>query len=88
MKELINRERYVISRKQGNEIEYFCGLARHYDFKTVEEIGNSSIKTYMTQNKALSAYMSSWWNAKTEDVEILRVNERVEILEDDEKRQG
>lgn len=55
----IERERWVIVK--GNEI--FCGLARHYQFKPIDDIGNTAIKTYLSKNKAESSFLSSWWDS-------------------------
>ncbi len=56
----IKRERWVIVK--GNEI--FCGLARHYQFKPINDIGNTAIKTYLSKNKAESSFLSSWWDGE------------------------
>lgn len=56
----IERERWVIVK--GDEI--FCGLARHYQFKPINDIGNTAIKTYLSKNKAESSFLSSWWDSK------------------------
>ena len=41
----IERERWVIIK--GNEI--FCGLARNFQFKPIDNIGNTEIKTYLSK---------------------------------------
>ena len=56
----IERERWIIIK--GDEI--FCGLARHYQFKPIDDIGNTAIKTYLSKNKAESSFLSSWWDSK------------------------
>lgn len=56
----IERERWVIVK--GDEI--FCGLARNYQFKPINDIGNTAIKTYLSKNKAESSFLSSWWDSK------------------------
>lgn len=56
----IERERWVIVK--GNEI--FCGLARNYQFKPIDSIDNTAIKTYLSKNKAESSFLSSWWDSK------------------------
>ena len=43
----IQRKRWVIMR--NNRTEIFCGLARNYQFKPVDDIGNTSIKTYRSE---------------------------------------
>lgn len=52
----IKRERWVIVK--GEEI--FCGLARNYQFKSINNIGNTAVKTYLSQNKAETSFASSW----------------------------
>lgn len=56
----IERERWVIIK--GNEI--FCGLARNYKFKPIDNIGNTAIKTYLSKNKAEYSFISSWRDSK------------------------
>ena len=47
----IERTRYIIRRKSDNAI--MCGLARCFQFKKESEIGNTAIKTYVSEKKAL-----------------------------------
>ena len=54
----IGRKRWVIVRDNGAEI--FCGLARHYQFKPINDIRDTAIKTYLSRNKAIAAFESSW----------------------------
>jgi hypothetical protein len=54
----IQRKRYIITR--NNDTEIFCGLARHYEFKKIDEIGNTSIKTYASREKARASFELSW----------------------------
>lgn len=56
----IERERWVIVK--GDEI--FCGLARHYQFKPIDNIGNTAIKTYLSKKKAESSFLDSWWDGE------------------------
>ena len=56
----IERERWVIIK--GDEI--FCGLARNYQFKPIDNIGNTAIKTYLSKNKAESSFLGSWRDSK------------------------
>lgn len=73
----ISRKRYVIMRNNRKEI--FCGLARNYKFKPVEDIGDAPIKTYLSAKKAISSFESSWWQPDFE-VEAVEVEETVEIV--------
>lgn len=63
----ISRERYVVV--DAAEENIFCGLARNYQFKPVNNIGDTAIKTYLSENKAKSSFLSSWMNSKAEDFE-------------------
>lgn len=74
----IERKRWVIMR--NNRTEIFCGLARHYQFKKVSEIGNTAIKTYLSENKALSSFDSSWWKPDFE-VEAVKITEVYETCD-------
>lgn len=73
----IQRRRWVIMRNNRQEI--FCGLARNYQFKPVDDVGNTSIKTYRSENTALSSFDSSWRkpNFEVEAVEIIETYETV-----------
>jgi hypothetical protein len=44
----IQRTRYVITL--NNQI--YCGLAGAYEFRNVENIGDASVKTYLSEKKA------------------------------------
>lgn len=74
----IVRERYVII-KDNDEI--FCGLARSYEFKKISNIGNTAIKTYVTEKIATSSFIKSWWNAedliKKGCIKIVKVTESI-----------
>lgn len=75
----IERERWIIvcscyqySKSEGIKIEpierqqlkVFCGLARNFKLKAINEIENTAIKTYLSKSKAESAFISSWWNGE------------------------
>ena len=74
----IERERWVIMR--NNRTEIFCGLARNYQFKPINDIGNTAIKTYRSKNTALSSFESSWYRPDFE-VEAVRIKEVYEGAE-------
>ncbi len=71
----IERKRWVIMR--NNRTEIFCGLARRYQFKNVNDIGDTAVKTYLSKNKALSSFKNSWWKPdfEVEEVEITEIYE-------------
>lgn len=73
----IERERWVIMR--NNRTEIFCGLARNYKFKPINDIGNTAIKTYRSKNTALSSFESSWH--RHFEVEAVRIKEVYESVE-------
>ena len=64
---VIKRIRYVIVRTKDEAV--FCGLAKHYQFKTLGELGNTEIKTYMSAGIAKASFLNSWWGSKKEDFE-------------------
>lgn len=67
-----SRERWVVFRESDNKI--FCGSARNYQWKALEDIGNTNICTYMSEKKAISAACVSY--GYTEDqVRAERVRE-------------
>lgn len=62
----IKRKRYVIV---SDDNKIFCGLARNYQLKPIDDIGDTAIKTYLSERKAKSSFLSSWWNSSEEDFE-------------------
>lgn len=76
----IQRKRWVITRNNRKEI--FCGLARNYQFKPVDDIGDTAIKTYLSKNKALSSYANSWRNPQFE-VDAVEVVETIEMIKEE-----
>lgn len=74
----IERERWVIMR--NNRTEIFCGLARNFTFKPIDNIGNTAIKTYRSKNTALSSFDSSWHRPDFE-VEAVKIKEVYESAE-------
>lgn len=79
---ITKRIRYVVIRNSDDAV--FCGLAQHYTFKTIEQLGNTAIKTYLSENKAKSSFLSSWWDSKKEDFENGKysIKKVFEILEE------
>ena len=78
----ISRERYVVMDSYGR---IFCGLARTYEFKLINDIGNTAFKTYVSEKKAKSSFINSWYGSKEEDFEngtykILRVVESLTFI--------
>ena len=65
----ISRRRYIVIRNIGNGDEVFSGLARNYQFTSVDNLGNIAIKTYMTANKAKASVLGSWYGATEEAFE-------------------
>lgn len=72
----IKRKRFVIMRK--NRTEIWCGLAQRFYFKPVNEVGDTAIKTYRTENQALAG-CSSW----DRDFEVVPVMESIEVVADE-----
>lgn len=60
----IKRKRYVVI---NNKNEIFCGLARSYEFKPIDNIGNTAVKTYLSERKAKSSFLSSWRYSEEKD---------------------
>ena len=66
------RERWIVFRESDNKI--FCGQARHYEWRSLAEIGNANICTYMSENKALAAVRASY-GYEADQVRAERVHE-------------
>ena len=52
---MIKRIRYVIVRTEDEAV--FCGFAKNYQFKTLDELGDTEIKTYMSEAKAKASFL-------------------------------
>ena len=78
----ISRERWVIIR---NNTDIFCGLARNYEFKPIDNIGNTAIKTYLGKNKAEASFRQSWYRGKelleSGKVKAVKVIETIESVD-------
>ena len=74
----IQRKRWVIMR--NNRTEIFCGLARNFNFKLVDDIGNTAIKTYLSENKALASFESSWDGTPDFEFEAVEITEIYETI--------
>ena len=53
MSKVITRKRYIIVR---NGTHIMCGLARQYYFKPIDDIGDTQIKTYSSEKKAIAGF--------------------------------
>ena len=53
----ITRKRFIVMR--NNRSEVWCGLSKHFYFKPVSEVKDTSVKTYRSQAQA-EAGCSSW----------------------------
>lgn len=71
----IQRIRYVITRENDSQI--LCGLAREYHFKDINNVGDTTIKTFSTEKKAAAAFSRSW-GPVTFDYKIVKVTETIQ----------
>ena len=71
----IARKRWVIIK----EDKIFCGLARNYKFKPINDIGDTAIKTNTSKKKAESSFESSWSDGE----ELLKTGQAkaIEVVE-------
>lgn len=70
----IQRKRYIVMRK--NRTQVWCGLAKNFSFRNVDEIKDVSVKTYRSEAQA-RAGCSSY----DRDFEIVPVIETIETEE-------
>jgi len=70
----ISRKRWVIIR---NSKDIFCGLSRAFQFKAIYNIGDTAIKTYLSRNKAIASFQSSWNMHKEDCYEAVEVSETI-----------
>ena len=76
----IERKRYVVMR--NNRTEIWCGLAQNYKFKKIDDIGETPIKTYQTNNQAMSC--SSWDSSNCGS--IIPTDTQVDFLTENDNR--
>lgn len=82
----IKRERFCIVT-DDNRI--FCGLSRNHFIKDIDNIGDTPIKTYSSEQKAKTSFLSSWLGSEKEDFEtgkykVVKVIESIsEVKEND-----
>ena len=74
---IIERKRWVIMRNNRKEI--FCGLARNYQFKKIDNIGDTAVKTYVSKNKAIASFENSW-SCIDFEYEAVEIVERYEVV--------
>lgn len=58
---LLERKRWIVVREDTGEV--FCGLAKHFQFKPISDIGDTAIKTYRSEAQALAGFANSWHGA-------------------------
>jgi hypothetical protein len=75
----IKRKRFIVMR--NNRTEIWGGLAQHYKFRPISDIGEFAIKTYRTEKQALSS-CSSW----KRDFEVVPIYEIITDEETDNDR--
>ena len=78
----IQRQRYAIVMPETNEI--LCGLARNYEFKKIDNLGDTALKTYRTEKQAIAGFIRSWFHAeewlKSGRAKVVKVLETIEFL--------
>lgn len=68
----ITRKRFIVMR--NNRSEVWCGLSKHFYFKPISEVKDTSVKTYRSQAQA-EAGCSSW----DRNFEVVPVTESIVI---------
>ena len=53
----IQRERWVLIR---NNKHIFCGRAKAYEFREIEDLRDIAVTTYLSENKAIASFCRSW----------------------------
>ena len=74
----IERKRYVVMRR--NQTEVWCGLSKHFSFRTITEVKGVSVKTYRSEAQARSGCSS--WDRDFEVVPVIEVIATEEVLKD------
>lgn len=79
MSKVITRKRYIIVR-DGTHI--MCGLARQYHFKPIDNIGDTQIKSYSSEKKAIASFERSWGHKIDDEYQVIEVEEVVKVKGD------
>ena len=81
----IVRTKYVITHDfgRGDGEEILCGLARSYHFKPIKDVGDTAIKTYSSEKKAVAAFKMSW--SSSLDIVVKKIVETIEEVEEVEE---
>lgn len=79
MSKVITRKRYIIVR---NGTHIMCGLARQYYFKPIDNIGDTQIKTYSSEKKAIAGFERSWHRKIGDEYQVVEVEEVIKVKDD------
>lgn len=79
MSKVITRKRYIIVR---NSTHIMCGLAREYYFKPIDNIGDTQIKTYSSEKKAIAGFERSWNRKIGDEYQVVEVEEVIKVKDD------
>lgn len=79
MSKVITRKRYIIVR---NGTHIMCGLARQYYFKPIDNIGDTQIKTYSSEKKAIAGFERSWNRKIGDEYQVVEVEEVIKVKDD------
>ena len=79
MSKVITRKRYIIVR---NGTHIMCGLAREYYFKPIDNIGDTQIKTYSSEKKAIAGFERSWNRKIGDEYQVVEVEEVIKVKDD------
>lgn len=79
MSKVITRKRYIIVR---NGTHIMCGLARQYYFKPIDDIGDTQIKTYSSEKKAIAGFERSWHRKIGDEYQAVEVEEVIKVKDD------
>lgn len=75
----IQRKRYVVMRK--NRTQVWCGLAKNFSFRNVDEIKDVSVKTYRSEAQARAGCSS--YDRDFEIVPVVETIETEDLIWDD-----
>lgn len=73
----IERTRWIIMR--NNRTEILCGMGNHFKFKNINDLDRAPLKTYFSEDKAMSSFLAIPFESTNFEIEIIKATEIIEF---------